>query len=156
MKLQNIVILLILMSAFAIGVGISDTDKLSVNSALNNASIQLSNITLDSTNNSTNPDISSFFLIVEKYIQFVGTLLFEVMRIGIGFGQDNPQYFEADFILYTMKLIVWLVIISLLIKPIGWLIVFMIVGAIALKDKLNKRKCRQAHESVPKGEKHDN
>ena len=150
MKLSNLVILLILMSAFAIGVGLSDTDKLVLNDALTNATLQVSNITLDSTTSSTNVNMSSFFLIVEKYIQFIVTLLFEVMRIGINFGYDNPQYFEPTFILNIMKLLVWLTIISLLIKPIGWLIAFMIVGAIALKDKFKKRKFRKQDKGVIK------
>ena len=148
MRITNIISTIILMSAFAIGVASTDSDKMVINEALNNATQRVSNITL--TTSSGNDNVNSFIFIVEKYVQFIATLLFEVMKIGISFGHDNPQYFTPDFIITVIKLLVWLVIISALIKPIGWLIAFLIVGVIALKERIvKKRKFRK----LAKGEK---
>ena len=39
-----------------------------------------------------------------------------------------------------MKLLVWLVIISLLIKPIGYIIIFLILAGVMIKERLHKKK----------------
>ena len=69
MRIQNIVILLFLLSAFSIGVGLTDVDKIIVDGALNNATEAIENITLQDNTNST--IMPGFFLVLEKYIQFI-------------------------------------------------------------------------------------
>lgn len=141
MKLINLVILIMLMSAFAIGVSLSEEDKGEYHMHLNNASVTLSEIDLEKS--SSNSYINGFILIVEEYIQFIGILLFEVMKIGIDFGHDNPQYFTPEFIITIMKFLIWIVVISLLIKPIGWLTAFVIIGVIALIEKIKKMRIKK-------------
>jgi len=147
MKLINLMILIFLMSAFAIGVATTDMDKSTLNDALNNAlQSTTQNFSLSPPQDSSidnpyiNVNLNGFFLILEKYIQFLITLFVEVMRIGINFGHDNPQYFTPNFIITIIKLLIYIAIISLLVKPFCWLVAFIIIGIISLKDKLKKRK----------------
>ena len=52
----------------------------------------------------------------------------------------NPEYYEAAFILKIVKWIIILVIISLLIKPISYLVVLLILFGIWIKDKIKRRR----------------
>lgn len=147
MNLFNIIILIFLLGAFAIGVSITDLDKEVLDHALNNASLVLGNITLDTSTNNTSSTMGGFFKVLEQYVQFIGTFAIEIFRVGIHFGQDNPGYFEPTLILGVMKLIVWLVIISLLIKPVSYLVVFIILGMITLNETMKKRKAQRESKS---------
>jgi len=62
------------------------------------------------------------------------------MRTGINFGKDNPQYFTAEFIIKIIKLIVILIIVSLLIKPIFYTLIFLVMGIMWMVDFIKKRK----------------
>lgn len=139
MKLINIILLLMLMSAFSIGVAISDSDKSITDNALNNLTKTIGDSTFIYEDESLDNYLNGFFKIINKYLQFISTFCIEVIKIGIDFGYDNPNYFEPDFIITIMRLIVWALILSLLIKPMGWLLALFIVGAISLKEILNKR-----------------
>jgi len=141
MRLTTIVLLLFLLSAFAIGISLESSDFNNVNTAIDNASNLIQNITLTPEAYSNSKiDMNGIYLILEKYIQFIGVLVLEVMRIGIKFGFENPSYFSPEFIFSLVKLIIILVIVSLLIQPLFYLVIFIIMGFIWLKDKLNKKK----------------
>jgi hypothetical protein len=142
MRIFNIIILLFLLTAFAVGVSLNENggERSLIDSAMDNASLSIENITLIYPNESTMPNAKGFFLVLEKYIKFIGTLGVETMRAGVGFGYDNPEYFSPEFILSIVKIICYLVIISLLIKPLGYLVVFLIMFGIMIKDKLRKKK----------------
>ena len=139
MRLTTILLVLFFMTALTIGTTMDVGDREKVDDSLNTAIASFENISIDESN-STIPNINGFYDILEKYVQFVGTLCIEGIRAGIYFGQENPEYFEAEFMYRIMKLIVILIIISLLIKPAGYLIVFIIVGIIALNDRIKKRR----------------
>ena len=142
MRITNIIILIFLLFAFAIGISMQEQDFSEIDDSINNVSniIENINITYASSENSVIPNMKGFYLIIEKYIQFIGTLCFEVLRAGIKFGHDNPNYFEAANIIYIAKLICILLIISLLIKPVMYLGIFIIMGIIFIKDKIKKKK----------------
>ena len=142
MRITNIIILIFLLSAFAIGISMQEQDFSKLHDSIDNASniIQNINLTYPSSESSKIPNMEGFYLILEKYIQFIGTLFFEVLRAGIQFGYDNPNYFEAANIIYIAKLICILLIISLLIKPVMYLGIFIIMGIIFIKDKIKKKK----------------
>ena len=149
MRLFNILILLFVLSAFAIGVSLSEGDRSIVDSAVNNVSLSIENLTLISPSESKIPNIEGFFLVLEKHIKFIGAFALETLRAGIYFGQDNPEYFEPSFIMGIVKLIIWLVIIGLLIKPIGYVVIFMIMLAIYIKDRFKVRKENKEKANKP-------
>lgn len=140
MKILSIIILLFILSALAIGSGIYQSDISLIDNSINNVSQSINNITLTPSTESSIPNMDGIYLSIEKYIHFVGTFLLEVMRTGIHFGRDNPEYFNPSFIYKIIKLIVILVIVSLLIKPVGYVLIFLILGIIHLKNKYWKKK----------------
>jgi len=138
MRIFSLVILIILMSVFAIGVSLQETDWGLIEESLNNVTVVITNMTLE--HSSSNEHVNSIILIIEKFIHFVGVLLIECMRIGVRFGYENPQYLELLFILNIIKLIIWLVIIDLLIKPVSYLIVLIILFIMWIREKIDKKR----------------
>lgn len=143
MNLINILILLFLLSAFAIGILLNGEDISLIDSSLNNASQVINNITLTYSvpeGGTSIPNVEGIYLVLEKYIHFLGTFVLEIMRAGITFGHDNPSYFEADTIVSFMKLIIILIIISLLIQPLFYVGVCLVLLFMWIGDKLKKKK----------------
>ncbi len=140
MKIFNILILLFLLSAFTIGIILQEEDRSLVDSSINNATLAIENITLAYSGESNITNINGFYKVLEKYIKFVGAFALEVVRAGIYFGQDNPDYFEPSFIIKIMKLIVWATIITLLIKPVMYLIIFIVMIVVYFRDRIKLRK----------------
>lgn len=139
MKFNNIFILLFLLSAFAIGIMVEDREL--VDSSLNNASLTLQNLTLDhNIESNIIPNLSGFYKILEQFIQFMTTLFIEVLRAGVHFGQDNPNYFEAENIFYIIKLIIILTIISLLIKPLFYIGILVVLLGMFIINKFKNKK----------------
>lgn len=139
MRITNILILLFLMSAFGIGIALEGTDNSLVDSSINNVSSIITNITLTSPSDSSIPNIEGFYKIIEQGVRFVGILALEVLRTGVHFGKDNPQYFTPEYIFKIIKLIIWLVIVSLLIKPLFYVIIIILMSIIWINDKIKSR-----------------
>ena len=140
-RLTNVFLLIFLLAAFALGSATTNLDRPLIDSAFDNASIKVNNITLDTEQEYEGiPNFSGLFKVLEKYMRFVGTLVIEVFRAGIYFGQDNPEYFNSDFIFKVIKLIVVLTIISLLIKPVSYLVVLLVLGGMYINGKLKRKK----------------
>lgn len=137
MRLISILAFIFLLTAFAIGTNLNQSDSFLINSALDNASITITNITLEK-----NVDVytNGLLNILEKFIHFIGTAFVEVTRLGVFFGVENPDYFTTEFIIGIVKLIFWLIIISLLIRPLFYLGVVLIMLIIWIVDKLKNRK----------------
>jgi len=144
MNLVNIILLVFLLGAFAIGISLADNEMEIgvIDSALDNATITILDISIEPSNVSTIPNAEGLFMVVEKYLHFVGVFLFEVFRTGIHFGYDNPRYFEPDFIISVIKLIVWAIVISLLIKPAFYVLIFIVMGTGFIIDKIKSRRRR--------------
>jgi len=140
MKIVSILVLLFLLSAFAIGVGLQDSDSKIIDSSIDNASLVIENISFDYPTLEDVPNSKGIFKIVESGVKFVGVLGIETMRTGIYFGKDNPGYFTPEFILKIIKLIVVLVIVSLLIKPTFYVLVFIVMGLIWIIDYIKRKK----------------
>jgi len=136
MRLINIFIIIFLMSAFAIGTSLKDVDVSVIDNSFKNASNTINNITLTG---STNSYSNGILKVTETYIKFVSSIAFEVSKLGMYFGKENPQYFEPDFIISICILIIWLVIIGLLIKPIFYLCVIIIMSFLFIREKVIKR-----------------
>jgi len=142
MRLSNLLFLMFILSAFTLGVTMEESgvEKELMDSALDNASEVLYEIELvGNYNESQIPNLNGFMTVIEAGIQFVGILSMEVLRAGIYFGHDNPDYFEPEFLIRIMKLIMILVIVSLLIQPAFYLIIFIVMAFIWIKDKFAKR-----------------
>ena len=116
MKILYILILLFLLSAFSIGVGLSDSNRDIMDSSLDNVSLIIENINLNVPDDSEITNAKGIYKIIESGIKFVGVLGLETMRTGIYFGQDNPQYFTPEFIIKIIKLIY--IISSFFLLPI--------------------------------------
>jgi len=143
MKLLNIIILLFVLSAFTIGISLSDSSVLTPNNIseildqTNLTQIELSRV---SSSEVEIINVNGFLSIVESYVRFIITFALEIMKMGISFGYDNPDYFEPSFIFQIIKLIVILTIIGLLIKPVTYGIVLLILLGIWIKDIVIKNK----------------
>lgn len=143
MRAGNLFFLLFILAAFTLGVTMeqSGVEKELMDSALDNASMVFHEVELGRTyNESQIPNLNGFMTVIEEGIQFVGVLSIEVLRAGIYFGHDNPDYFEPEFLISIIKLIIILVILSLLIQPAFYLIIFIVMAVIWIKDKLKERK----------------
>lgn len=143
MRLINVFILVFILVAFTIGAGLQDSERDIIDSALDNVSSTLYNISFtDQSNiaNSSIPNFKGFFVVLEKGIHFGASIFIEVTRAGVYFGQDNPEYFEPEFM---MKIIWWLIIlamVSLLITPVTYLIIFIVLFFMWIFDKGKKKK----------------
>lgn len=137
MRIINILILLFIMSAFAIGIQWEDKDMPLMEGALDNASLVVHNLTFEKTGDQF---MDGMLTILYEFIDFIGVSYVEVMRLGIIFGSENPEYFTPEFIITMMKLIVWLVVLSLLIQPLFYLVVFIIMIGVWAVDKFKRRK----------------
>ena len=147
MKISNIIILIFLLSAFMIGTAFYQNggDVEQIDLVIDNASFTIRNISLESNNSSS--ETAGILIIMEEYIHFIGILGMEVMRYGIHFGYDNPDYFEPSFIIKIIKLIIYLVIFSLLIQPIFYLLVFIVMAILWIIEKRKKKRKNISIES---------
>lgn len=140
MNWLSVILLLFLLGAFAIGVNLSEVDRTTIDLAIDNATNQIMNITLSKSVEGSNlTNAEGIFNIIQQGVIFVGVFALEVVRTAVYFGYENPQYFTPEFIFAIMKLIVTLVIISLLIKPLFYCLIFIIMCILWLKDKLKKK-----------------
>ncbi len=140
MRIFSIIILVFLLSAFAVGISLEDTDNSVIDSSIEEVSLVIENISLSVPENSTITNAKGIFKIIESGVKFVGVLGIETMRTGIYFGKDNPGYFTPEFIMKIMKLIIILTIVSLLIKPAFYFFVFVIMGFIWVIEHFKKKK----------------
>ena len=137
MRLINILILIFLLSAFAIGSSLESVEQEVIEKSLDNVSMIMQNITLESSDNQYT---DGMFTILEKFVNFIGVTFVEVMRLGMSFGSNNSEYFEPDFILKIIRLIIWLTIISLLIQPLFYFIVLILMLSLWIVDKIKKKR----------------
>lgn len=142
MRATNLFLLIFILSAFAIGASLHEADVDVINIAFENVTTTINNITLGETNDTYADGI---LRITENYMRFIGVTMLETMRLGTLFGQENPEYFEPEFIVKIIKLLVWLAIISLLIQPCFYAIVFIVMAFIFIKDHINKRRTKKHH-----------
>ncbi|MHA1201345.1 MAG: hypothetical protein ACTSQ4_02335 [Candidatus Heimdallarchaeaceae archaeon] len=134
MRFMNVFLLIFVLAILAMGAGLTDVETEVVDYALNNASIQMQNFELLYNESLNDSNLKGFYAIIEQFIQFAGTLAFEGARVGVHFGQENPQYFEPDFIIKIIRLLIWLAIISLAIQPAFYVLVFFVMCMIFMKD----------------------
>ncbi|KKN51442.1 hypothetical protein LCGC14_0622580 [marine sediment metagenome] len=138
MRIISIFITVFLLAAFAIGISMADNDMSDINLALDNASIIATNFSLANTTNNTYAN--GVLLVAEKFVHFITVSMVEIMRVGILFGHDNPDYFTPDFIIGITKLLIWVMIVSMLIVPIMYFLGFLIMIAIWVISKFKGRK----------------
>jgi len=129
MNVNNLILFMFLLSAVAIGAGLQDAELDIIMSGIDNASEVVKNISIINVNNSShNGSISKGILtIIESGIHFAGTLGVETMRMGVLFGKENPDYFSAVNLMKLAKWMVVLIIVSLLIRPVSYLVVFLVM-----------------------------
>ncbi len=139
MRLFGLIVFLFLLAAFGIGAGLSESEILTpdnITQVIDNTNITQIELSRVSISEEGFIGTNNIITILESYIRFVLTFSLEILKVGIGFGYDNPDYFEPAFILKIISWIVILVIISLLIKPVTYAIVLLILLGIWIKDKV--------------------
>lgn len=145
MRLIGFLVLLFVLVSFTLGVSLSETDltPLNITQAIdktNVTQIELSRVEVESEDF---VGVNNFLNVIEAYIRFILIFAIEVVKAGIHFGYENPDYYEATFVFSVIKLLVILVIISLLIKPVTYLVVLLILFGIWIKEKIDKSNFKQ-------------
>lgn len=145
----NFALLIFLLTAFSLGAGLQDVDFEKIDSSFNTASEVINKVNFNSSYNDIEsmPNGKGLFVILEKYVHFVSITAIEIMRTGVYFGRDYPDYFQPEFVIKVIRLLVILAIISLLIKPVGYILIFIILGIMALRDRLKKRRKNRIDKS---------
>lgn len=146
MKLITIIILMFLLSAFAIGVTLTETESLTpqnISESLDQTNLTSIELTRSISTSGEIFDVNTIITILESYIRFLLTFTLEIVKLGVNFGYENPDYFEPSFILSIIKLIVILLIVSLLIKPLFYIMIIIVLIAIWFKDKIMKNRIKE-------------
>ena len=143
MRIFGLMVLLFILVSFSLGVSLTESENLTplnITDALDRTNLTQIELSRVDTPNENFVNVNNFLNIIESYVRFFLTLSVEVLKAGVNFGYDNPDYFEPVFILKIVKWIVILVIISLLIKPVTYGIVLLILFGIWIKDKIKKKR----------------
>lgn len=130
--LFSAMVVIFLMSAFAIGITLQDDDMSTINEMIENASLTAGNFSFETVDN---PYIDGMLNVAEEFIEFALAAGMEVMRMGILFGHDNPSYFEAESILTFTKLFIWVIALSVMFVPMMYLLAFLIMLGMWIKRK---------------------
>lgn len=145
MRFLSLIVLIFLLSAFAIGVSFeqsSDITPKNLSDIID--ATNLTSIEFDRVEPSDSViDVNSIITILEAYVRFVITFVLEIMKVGINFGYENPDYFEPDFIMKIIKLIVVLIIVGLLIQPVSYAVVLLALLVIWIHSKFKKNNQTQ-------------
>lgn len=143
MKLWTVIIVLFIILAIGIGISVRENSDLTPNNITdiiddyNMSSIELNAEDYD------NVYARGVVDTLEYYIKFVVFLGFQVMKLGIIFGYENPDYFEPSFILNLLKLILIALVIVLLIKPVTYLVIIIVLFVIWIKDRVVSRRIKR-------------
>ena len=139
MRIFTLVIALFLLSAFAVGVSMQDTDITMIDSVLNNAT---RNSPFANYNKTITDDryTDGMIFVVYEFCDFALKGSMEVMRLGILFGYENPDYFTPESVLYTVKWICIIILVSLLIQPLFYLGAFLVIFVMWLLERIKNRK----------------
>lgn len=142
MRLLSLLIFIFILVAFGLGSSLSNSDLTPKNITGIIDNTNLTQINLNHTGIESNSWVSvdGIINIIESYLKFVITFTIETMKMAIGFGYENPQYFEIGFISNIIYWIIVLIIISLLIKPVTYLIILLVLFGIWIKEKISKKK----------------
>lgn len=157
-RLIELCLLIGILAAFVIGISVNEMEINQVDLIIDNSSKVIDNITLTyNQSNSSIPNMNGILKSIEYGVKFVGFLFIEVFRAGIHFGHDNPQYFKPEFILALVKFILIALIVGLLIKPVFYILVFLVLCGIWVRDYFKKRKEIQfKYKEVKNGRKQNN
>ena len=134
----KLLVFLFILAAISIGVTMYDSgaDIELIENITAQANLQLENINLTVPEESTIPNAAGMYNVLEKYIQFVGAFYFEGLEAGARFGYDNPEYFNPQLIFKVIILIIIFFLVSLLIKPVGYVFIFLIMIFMWIRDKI--------------------
>ena len=139
MRIVTLAIVLFLLSAFAVGVSMQDTDITMIDSVLNNAT---RNSPFANYNKTITDDryTNGMIFVVYEFCDFALKGSMEVMRLGILFGYENPDYFTPESVLYAVKWFAIIILISLLIQPLFYLGAFLVIFVMWLLERIKNRK----------------
>jgi len=82
------------------------------------------------------------YLIIESGVNFLLVSTEQIVKMGIEFGYQNPDI-NYDKIFYYFKWLIIAIILFYLIKPIGYIIIFIIMLAMMLYDKIRNKKYKK-------------
>ena len=82
------------------------------------------------------------YLIIDSFVNFLLVSTEQVVKMGIEYGYQHPNINWT----FIYKILIWILVVSLivmLIKPIGYILIFIIMIFIMLKDRKKKKKKKQ-------------
>ena len=138
MNYTTLLFVIMMLGAFAIGSAVHEQN---INEIIKNIDHQ--NIS-QNINIIAPPDsdylTQGFFKTIDAWLEFATIGFIESLKIGIRFGANNPSYFTPEFIIAILKWIVFAVIVSLLIKPLTYLVILLILFGVWIKESISKRR----------------
>lgn len=151
MRISFILVVLFLLSAINIGAMLDDVERSVLDSSIDDVWKGISTIELTPTEEAKSiSNIEGFYRVIELGVKFFGALALESLRAGAYFGQDNPEYFEAEFLFPILRLIGTLIIISLLIKPVFYIGTVLVLLVMWIVDKMKNRKSKNLNKMEEK------
>jgi len=73
------------------------------------------------------------YLIIDSMINFILVSTEQIVKMGIEYGYQNP-HLDWELIFYYLKIILILILIALVIKPLGYIFIFLIMSIIFIRD----------------------
>jgi len=87
-------------------------------------------------------NVGRLYNIIDSGLVFAITTMFEISKMGIEYGYQNPNINWKQILKYLTYLIIIIIIVTL-IKPIGYLLIFLVMLIMMLFDKRRKRKLKK-------------
>jgi len=87
-------------------------------------------------------NVGRLYNIVDSGLVFATTTIFEVAKMGVEYGYQNPNINWKQIFKYSIYLIIIIIIVTL-IKPIGYLFIFLVMLIMMLFNKSKKRKLKR-------------
>lgn len=138
MKITNLLLFIFLIAAFTIGAQYTSEELVLVHENINTNLQNLTNVELITQGN--NELVNDLLTIIEKFAQFFLTVGITVMKIGINFGSENPEYFETVFLLKMFKYLLIFYVIALIAKPLFYVGILVILSIMSLIKRLREKK----------------
>jgi len=90
-------------------------------------------------------NIGRVYKMLDAGVNFALVTIGETLKMGVEYGYQNPNInWKKIFKLVTLVLVVWVAV--MLIKPIGYLFVFLFMIIMWIVEKSKKRKRRKTNE----------
>jgi len=140
MRITTLAIALFLLSAFAVGVSMQDSDITEIDESLYNITKSWETISPNLYNETGDKYTDGMMYVIFEACDLFVIAGTQVVRLGILFGYENPDYFTPEYLLKMIKVFALIIIISLLIRPLFYLGAFIVIFIVWLLKRIKKRR----------------